>query len=136
MATQSLLSVVRTILTAEPTLTAADVVPKVKKKGLTVTDKAVKKAYHNAKAAMRDLSPKVVPAAARETAAPAPVPTMSSPGLTLTAMLANVALVNKVVDAAGGVEHARQVAEAVRSCGSVDEFLQHLDLVAGIRTGG
>lgn len=28
---------------------------------------------------------------------------------------------------------ARRVAEAVRACGGVDAFLQHLDLVAGIR---
>jgi hypothetical protein len=132
LATPSLLSVVRAILTAEPTLTVSDIVPKVKKKGLTVTDMAVKKAYHNAKAGMRAATPKVVPAAARET--PAPAPAVSSPGLTLTAMLANVALVNAVIEAAGGVEQARQVAEAVRSCGSVDEFLQHLDLVAGIRS--
>jgi hypothetical protein len=51
-------------------------------------------------------------------------------------VFANVALVNKVVGTAGGVEQARQVAEAVRSCGGVDSFLQHLDLVAGIRTAG
>ena len=51
-------------------------------------------------------------------------------------MFANVALVNEVVGTAGGVEQARQVAEAVRSCGGVDAILQHLDLVAGIRTAG
>jgi hypothetical protein len=32
------------------------------------------------------------------------------------------------------VDQARQVAEAVRACGGIDAFLQHLDLVAGIRT--
>jgi hypothetical protein len=52
----------------------------------------------------------------------------------LSGVLANVALVNKAVGAAGGVEQARQVAEAVRSCGGVAAFLQHLDLVAGIRS--
>ena len=47
--------------------------------------------------------------------------------------MANVALVNAVVGTCGGAEQARQVAEAVRACGGVDAFLQHLELVAGIR---
>lgn len=134
MATQSLLSVVRDIVTKDPTVGVADIAQMVKRAGLKVTDRAAKKAFHNAKAAVRTAGPTVAPAAARETAAPAPA--MSSPGLTLTTVLANVALVNKVVEAAGGVEPARHLAEAVRSCGGVDEFLQHLDLVAGIRTNG
>jgi hypothetical protein len=99
-----------------------------------VTDKAAKKAYHNAKAALRTAPPKAAPAAARETAPP--VPAVCSPELTLTAVPANVALVNKVVEGAGGVDQTRQVAEAVRVCGGVDAFLQHLDLVAGVRSSG
>src|SRR5690349_4321777 len=52
-----------------------------------------------------------------------------------TSILATVALVNKVVDTAGGIDQVRQVAEAVRSCGGVEGFLRHLELVAGIRGG-
>ena len=47
-------------------------------------------------------------------------------------MFSNIALVNKVAREAG-VEQARQVAEAVRACGGVEAFVQHLELVAGIR---
>jgi hypothetical protein len=53
----------------------------------------------------------------------------------LAALLANVALVDRVAGACGGVDNARQVAEAVRACGGVDPFLMHLDTVAGIRGG-
>ena len=39
-----------------------------------------------------------------------------------------------VVSACGGIENARAVVEAVRACGSVDAFLQHLALVAEVRS--
>jgi hypothetical protein len=74
------------------------------------------------------------PAATPKPATPAPSAAKSS-SPDLTNVFANVAVVNKVVGTAGGVEPARQVAEAVRWCG-VEAFLQHLDLVAGIRTAG
>lgn len=62
---------------------------------------------------------------------------MPAPGPSdLAGVLANVTLVNRVVDQAGGVDAARAVAEAVRACGGVDPFLQHLDTVAGIRAKG
>ncbi len=66
-------------------------------------------------------------------AAAPPAETAPSALTVLASVLANVALVNAVVGAYGGAESARRVAEAVRACGGVDPFLQHLDLVAGIR---
>ena len=66
---------------------------------------------------------------------PTPVLTLSSSAPELTAVLANVALVNDVAAACGGVDQARKVAEAVRVCGSVEAFLQHLELVAKVRGG-
>ena len=76
-------------------------------------------------------APKPVPAAARATKTPEPVAmpaaqvvsteaaAVATPpgGSNLRAMFANVALVNDVLSACGGVE----------------AFLQHLELVAGIR---
>jgi len=61
------------------------------------------------------------------------MPKPTAPPSGLAAVLANVALVNQVVGLCGGPDQARKVAEAVAACGGVDAFLQHLDLVAGIR---
>ena len=52
----------------------------------------------------------------------------------LTHVLANVARVNEVIVASGGVERARETIEAVQACGGVKAFLQHLDLVATIKS--
>jgi hypothetical protein len=59
-------------------------------------------------------------------------PVVSTP-TDVNIVFSNVNLVNKVVGVAGGVDQARQVAEAVRSCGGVEPFLKHLELVAGIK---
>jgi hypothetical protein len=126
----SLTSVIRKILTTDMTVELADMRKRVKARGVTATDSAVKKAFYNVRTELRKTAPKPAPVAARTTSeAPA-----SAPGLDLNVVLSNVALVNKVVGVCGGVDAARQVAEAVRACGSVDVFLQHLDTVAGIRT--
>ena len=84
----------------------------------------------------RKLSPATT---ARSTRSPRPEPrTRPSRSPTaepdLSAAFDNVARVNTVAGACGGIETAREVAEAVRPCGSVDAFLQCLDLVAGIRS--
>ena len=81
-------------------------------------------------------APTPKPAVATPTAVPAAVAPAHSPAAGLSAVLSNVALVNAAVAACGGVDPARQVAEAVRACGGPDAFAQYLDLVAGIRTGG
>ncbi len=62
--------------------------------------------------------------------------TASTPTTAVSEVLSNVALVNATITAAGGVEQAKQVAEAVRACGGPDAFFQYLDLVAGIRPDG
>jgi hypothetical protein len=143
--------IVRDILTQDINLSTDDVIKKARTKGVTAPEKSVKDTIYNIKSELRKKAaktgtkpaPKPASAAARatKTAVPEPVVTPasartpSSPAPDLAATLANVALVNTVVGACGGVEQARQVAEAVRACGSVEAFLQHLDLVAKVRGG-
>jgi hypothetical protein len=138
--------VVRAILTADINLSADEVIKRAKAKGVTAPDTSIRYAAHNIKSELKKkgVKPTPAPAAARETKAPpasSKTPDVLTPVLTpssapdLSAMLANVALVNAVVGACGGVDQARKVAEAVRSCGSVEAFLQHLDLVAKVRGG-
>jgi hypothetical protein len=146
VAKQNISSVVRAILSENIDLSADAVIARAKARGLKAPDKSIRSLTHNIKSDLKRGKMKpVLATAARQTPAPkpaAPKPakaSKSSPAsasVGLSGVLANVALVNKVVGAAGGVEQARQVAEAVRSCGGVAAFLQHLDLVAGIRTAG
>ncbi|HVK14889.1 MAG TPA: hypothetical protein VM597_39490 [Gemmataceae bacterium] len=63
-----------------------------------------------------------------------PIPP-ATPGADVAAVLANVSHVHRVALACGSIEAARQAAEAVRACGGVEGFLQHLDLVAGLQQG-
>ncbi len=65
----------------------------------------------------------------------APRPAAGAVPVDVAGVLVNVALVSRVAGLCGGVGNVRQAAEAVRACGSVDEFLQHLDVVAGITSG-
>jgi hypothetical protein len=140
VAKQNISSVVRAILSENIDLSADAVIAMAKARGLKAPDKSIRSLAHNIKSDLKRGKMKpVLATAARQT--PAPKPTAPAPKSSpasapagVSAVLANVALVNKVVGAAGGVEQARQVAEAVRSCGGVDAFLQHLDLVAGIRS--
>ncbi len=129
--------VVREILTADIDLSADDVIDLARSQGLKAPDESIRGAIYNIKGELKKAGAKAAPAMARETALPkslAPA-AASTPAVAgdLTAVLANVALVNAVVGASGGVENARRVGEAVRACGGVEAFLQHLDLVAGIR---
>jgi hypothetical protein len=126
-----LTTVVRNIMKADPNVAVADVRRRVKARGLTASDAAVKKAFYNVRGELKKSAPaKPAPAAART----GPAPAESASGVELNDVLSNVTLVNKVVGVCGGVDAARQVAEAVRACGGVDVFLKHLDTVAGIRT--
>jgi hypothetical protein len=132
---------VRSILATNIDLTADEVMRKAKDRGVKATDKSLRETVYNVKSELKRQAAKATPApaAAREIKAPKPMPTTtmsdSSPTSDLAGMLANVALVNTVVGTCGGIEQARQVAEAVRSCGSVEAFLQHLDVVAQVRGG-
>jgi hypothetical protein len=136
----SVSSVVRAILSENIDLPADEVIQEARRRGLTATPASVRSSVHNVRSELKKKGTRPAPAAARETrleapaAAPAPAPAAGGGG-DLAAVLANVALVNRVIDACGGGENVRQAAEAVRSCGGVDPFLQHLDLLLGIRGG-
>ncbi|QEL20447.1 hypothetical protein [Limnoglobus roseus] len=145
MSRVSVSATVRDILTSDITLTADEVIRKAKAMGLTASADAIRKSVHNQRGIVtKGLGTKPAPSTARGTVepkattltAPTPssdvTPTRSSD---LASVLSNVALVNTVVGVCGGVAEARQVAEAVEACGGVSAFLQHLDLVAGIRGG-
>ena len=123
--------VVRDILSDDLELSADGVIVAARSRGVKATDKSIRDAVYSIRSELKRARAKAAPTAAQVTA---PRKAAAPPAaLDLTAILANVALVNAVVGACGGVETARRAAEAVRACGGVDPFLQHLDLVAGIR---
>jgi hypothetical protein len=131
-------SVVREILTDDLTLSADEVIKMAKAKGLKATDESIRYTVHNVRSELKKKAARPAPAADRETtppkspttpdpvvalvpekaATPAPVPPSPVPAVPtdLTAVLANVALVNAVVGTCG-VEPALKTAEAVRACG-------------------
>jgi hypothetical protein len=132
--------VVQAILKTSPTATAEEIAKKAKAKGLTASIDWIKDVVYTLRgAAKKKAAPTkaVAPVAAvrpaRPRATPAPAASSAAASPDLTGVLANVALVHRVVMACGGVEPARQAAEAIRACGGVAEFLQHLDLVAGLQ---
>ena len=145
--------VVRAILIGNLDRPVDDVIREAQAQGVTApTDKIrrlvtnirseLKIAARKGKAAAKSApAARPVLAAAMKTAVPSPVKTAPTPAVTpsttadLAEVLGNVALVNKVIGVAGGAEQVRQVAEAVKACRGVDAFLQHVDLVAGIRGG-
>jgi hypothetical protein len=124
---------VRAVMTADPGLAIDAVIQKVKAQGVTAPDATIRQAVHNVRSGLKKAAkaapPSSTPApSAVVVPAPAPPPAVAD-------VFSNVALVNAAVTAAGGVEQARKVAEAVRACGGPEQFAQYLDLVAGIRTG-
>lgn len=126
--------VVREILKTDLDQPVPDVMRKARAKGVTANDSTLREAIYEIRTDLRKGKPKPVPAAAHATkpkAEPAAAPVVAA--VDLPSVLTNVALVNTVVTAAGGVEQARKVAEAVRACGGVEAFLLHLDLVAQVR---
>ena len=141
MADLSVSGVVREILTSDPELDTDEVIRFAKSKGLKATDDQIRKSVHNQRTAIRAkvAAVKPAPVAAHEAAPPKATPAVSAPAATagipdLAGVLSNVALVNKVVSLCGGVENARQAAEAVQACGGLEAFLQHLELIATIRS--
>jgi hypothetical protein len=125
-------SIVRSILSASPSLTLDEVVKRAKARGVGGSVETIRSRYYDIKAEMQKGAgaSKALPVLSSK-ALPAP-PGAEAPNVAV--VLANVALVHRMANAAGGAEPARQVAEAVRACGGVDEFLQHLELVAGMQT--
>jgi len=141
MTTLTTHGVVREILTKDPELKTEEVIRRANAMGLHVPNEKIRKSINNQRNPIRAqvAATKVAPAAARGTTPKAVlieaslVSTTATGTPALSGMLANVALVNKIVGLCGGVENARQAAEAVQACGSTAAFLQHLELVAIIR---
>ncbi len=145
MAELSMSAVLRKILTPNIEVSADDAVRRAIARGITASEKSIRANVHTIKSVMRKEAAaagaaKVAPSAARETTPPKAAPVASAlPATTASTpefggVLANVALVNKLVGLCGGVENARQAADAVKACGGTDEFLQHLELVASIHS--
>lgn len=111
--------VIREILKNDVEQPVPDVIRKARAKGVTATDGALREAIYEIKGDLRRAKPTAAPAAAHATkpkTEPAAGPVATSDP---TPVLTNIALVNAVVTAAGGVESARKVAEAVRGRGRV-----------------
>jgi hypothetical protein len=129
-------SVVRTVLSADLSLTADEVIKRAKAGGLKASPETIRSLVYNIRSELKKGAgaSKALPVPAKPAASSKTLqaPTAAAPDV--TGVLANVALVHRVANAAGGVEPARHVAEAVRACGGVDEFLQHLELIAGMQT--
>jgi hypothetical protein len=127
--------VVEAILKSSPTATAEEVAKKAKARGVTASPDWIKEVVYTVRGAARKGLPAKAVAPVTRVRPPRPRPAAVTPAAApdLPGVLANVALVHRVVGVAGGIEPARQVAEAVRACGGVAEFLQHLDLIAGIQ---
>ena len=139
MATLSTTSTVREILTAAPTLTADEVIKKAHARGLNASAETIRSSVHNIRS---ELKKKGVTVAAQSTAVPVPPPATQSAAVSLPAgdtdlarVLANITLVDRVIGACGGHENVLQAAEAVKACGGVEAFVQHLATVAAIRRG-
>jgi hypothetical protein len=164
VATLTTSAVVRSILTLNINLTADEVIQKAQSRGVTAAPDSIRALVYNIRgevkrAAARNGTPgkptpaaRAVPSVRPATKVMGTVPRVASQPLKLVVapkpksqptssptdlagILANVALVNRVIGLCGGAENARQAAEAVRACGEVDEFFLHLDLVAGITSG-
>ncbi len=136
-------TVVRSILNEDLEMPTDDVIKKAKTKGVTAPADSIRGVVYKLRSEMRrsEAKPTVAQTSARTTSNAQPSSVNESPVLALPSsvldiseVFANIDRVNKVVDAAGGVDQARQVADAVKSCGSVEAFLKHLDLVSGIRS--
>ncbi|MCZ2344137.1 MAG: hypothetical protein LC104_20435 [Bacteroidales bacterium] len=150
MAKQSLSAIIREILFRDIELASDTVFNKLRAKGITGDRRQIFKRIHHVRTELRkNVGSSAAPHAAtpdEEQAAPAPVQTVSAPAPAQTTptvvhaapdlghVLANVTRVNEVVTACGSSDTVRQVADAVRSCGGVDQFLKHLELVSDIRS--
>ncbi|VTR94662.1 unnamed protein product [Gemmata massiliana] len=118
-------TVARDVLAADPDLPSAVALSLIKARGVSRSDSEILEAIRKTRGVVRQKA-KAVPAAARETTAPAPET------LTEQAVFTGLALVNKTAHLCGGVAKAREIAEAIRSCGGIDTFLKRLELIAEI----
>jgi hypothetical protein len=170
MATASMSSILRGILTANPAMPNDEIISKAKAAGVNKPDSVIRHNLYNLKTVLKNgtskasrTSPKskahqtsatksitgkspapiaVQSSAARRTSDPKSVIAAkagnnsvaeSAKAVDLSSIFSNVAKVNEVIAACGGVDRIRGVTEAIRACGSLEAFLQHVDLVADLR---
>ncbi|MBN9120671.1 MAG: hypothetical protein J0I06_16225 [Planctomycetes bacterium] len=137
-------SLAREILTADQSLSNDDVLARIKARGVTKPDAYIREAIRGTRNDIRSRGAKPVPTAARTIPEPKPAPEVSGeaavpvsgevPGE--AALFAGLALVNKTARLCGGFAKAREIAEAIRSCGGIDAFLKRVELVAEILGSG
>ncbi len=116
-------TVARDVLAADPDLPSAVALSLIKARGVSRSDSEILEAIRKTRGVVRQKA-KAVPAAARETTAPE--------SQSEQAVFTGLALVNKTAHLCGGVAKAREIAEAIRSCGGIDTFLKRLELIAEI----
>ncbi len=137
MPTPSLSSIIRNVLGESPSITTDEAIIEVKRRGRKDSDKRIRTNIYNIRKLLKKQAAEAptTSTSSKTTVMPKPAVVVREVDHTkeLSTVLANVMLVNRALGAVGGIENARQVAEAVRSCGGVDLFLQHLETVAGIR---
>ncbi len=137
MATPSLSAIIRDVLKDNPKISTDDAITQVKHQGRKdSSDRIRTNIYSVRKKLKQEVAKPKTPTSPKPVEVQKPMTQPKETALTqdLAAVLANITLVNRAIGAAGGIENARQVADAVRSCGGVDCFLQLLEIVAGIRT--
>jgi hypothetical protein len=164
LSTLSISQVVRTILTENLALPADEVIKKAKARGVVQSENTIRNLVYNIRSELKkkmargsvasrtssparpEVAAKSASTSAKPTAstklsppvrkpsASAKLPAPSRGPADVAHVFANVTLVNEVIGVCGGVEHARQTIEAVQACGGVKAFLQHLDLVAAIKS--
>lgn len=152
MAAETASSIIRAALTTDFQTPVSVLIEKVKAAGIKATPESLKNLSYNIRSQMKKKAGKLttpVKSVARKTpkpqprpatpvempvTAPAPVATPAAALTDVSSVLANVALVNNVVGLVGGPAKVRQLVEAVRACGGVEVFLQHLELVVGIKS--
>lgn len=142
-------AVIRDILKTDQAMPSDQVIRLARARGVTGEKRLLQKRIVSVRSELKQSGSPSPTTAAPKPATPTPAassakPAASKPSPTkpttpsdkLGMVLSNVALVNAVVSACGGVENARSAAEAVRACGGVDPFIKHLDLIADIRPKG
>jgi hypothetical protein len=130
----------REALADEPELSTDDLVTRLKARGITKKDPDIREIIRKTRGEIRRKAKKAEGATAR----PIPVPsaaavTVPPPAVTPVAPapaaadpFAGVRLANRTAAACGGIAKAREIAEAIRTVGGIDAFLERLDLVADI----
>lgn len=122
----------REALTEEPLLSTDNLVIRLKARGVTKKDPKIREIIRKTRGEIRRKAakaPKPIPAPA---AAVVTVPPAPAAAVVATDPFAGVRLANRTAQACGGIAKAREIAEAIRTVGGIDAFLERLDLVADI----